>query len=123
MYLSCSPGRGRLLLESYLWKNFGRSIFKALTTNCDSFRYIPDVSRAIYDVLELMAGGQKTKRHKYGGEYQDMLEKVARQEVTEATLKQKLTQHVQQVCSYILLTLWFSVCRKSFASLSVLYKL
>lgn len=61
-------------------------------------KYIPDVSRAIYDVLQLMAG-PAAKRQKFGFEYQDMLEKVAKREITEATLKQKLTQHVQQVDS------------------------
>ncbi|KAG0600570.1 hypothetical protein M758_11G044100 [Ceratodon purpureus] len=67
-------------------------------------KYIPDVSRAIYDVLEIVSG-PVAQRPRYGPEYQDLLEKVAKREVTEATLKQKLTSHVQQVhtCSYVYL--------------------
>lgn len=67
-------------------------------------RYIPDVSRAIYDVLEIMSA-PIAQRPRYGPEYQDLLEKVAKREVTEATLKQKLTSHVQQVhiCSDVCL--------------------
>jgi len=68
---------------------------------CNLCRYIPDVSRAIYDVLEIMAG-PVAQRPKYGPEYQDMLEKVAKREVTEAILKQKLTSHVQQVRTFFM---------------------
>ncbi|CAM6127753.1 unnamed protein product [Calypogeia fissa] len=60
-------------------------------------KYIPDVSRAIYDVLSIMSEGPKSKRARYGDEYQDMLHKVGQEEITEGTLKQKLTQHVEQV--------------------------
>ncbi|BBN02322.1 DNA topoisomerase VI subunit B [Marchantia polymorpha subsp. ruderalis] len=60
-------------------------------------KYIPDVSRAIYDVLSIIAEGQKAKRARYGDTYVDMLNKVALQAITEATVKQKLTQHVEQV--------------------------
>ena len=62
------------------------------------------MSRAIYDVLEIVSG-PVAQRPRYGPEYQDLLEKVAKREVTEATLKQKLTSHVQQVhtCSYVYL--------------------
>jgi hypothetical protein len=76
------------------------------------YRYIPDVSRAIYEVLELMASGHKSKRQRYGLEYQEMLDKVAGREVTEATIKQKLTQHVQQVFSHPSLFLDLSICWK-----------
>lgn len=75
---------------------------------CNPCRYIPDVSRAIYDVLQLMAG-PAAKRQKFGFEYQDMLEKVAKREITEATLKQKLTQHVQQVQTFFFLSSSFFV--------------
>jgi hypothetical protein len=53
--------------------------------------------------------GPVAQRRRYGPEYQDLLEKVAKREVTEATLKQKLTSHVQQVhtCSYVCLLMSF----------------
>ncbi len=76
------------------------------------YRYIPDVSRAIYEVLELMVSGHKSKRQRYGVEYQEMLDKVAGREVTEATIKQKLTQHVQQVFLHPSLFLDLSICWK-----------
>lgn len=76
---------------------------------CNLCRYIPDVSRAIYDVLDIMAG-PVAQRPKYGPEYQDMLEKVAKREVTEATLKQKLTSHVQQVRTFCVCVLRCCTC-------------
>lgn len=39
----------------------------------------------------------KSKRRKYGEEYDELIQKVSSHEITEATLKQKLTQHVDQV--------------------------
>ncbi|KAL3696020.1 hypothetical protein R1sor_010096 [Riccia sorocarpa] len=60
-------------------------------------KYIPDVSRAVYDVLSIMSERQKSKRARYGEEFAEMLNKVSRQEITEGLIKQKLTQHVEQV--------------------------
>eukprot|EP01018_Ginkgo_biloba_P031785 Gb_37714 [translate_table: standard] len=60
-------------------------------------RYIPDVSRAVYDVLKEVVQIRKTKKQKYGNDYDEILDKVSSREVTESTLKEKLTQHVEQV--------------------------
>lgn len=62
-------------------------------------RYIPGVSRAIYDTLLTITEHSKSKRRKYGEEHDELFQKVSSHEITEATLKQKLTQHVDQVCS------------------------
>lgn len=51
----------------------------------------------MYDVLSVMSEVPKSKRGRYGDEYGDILNKVARDEITEGTLKQKLTHHVEQV--------------------------
>ncbi len=59
-----------------------------------------------------MVSGHKSKRQRYGVEYQEMLDKVAGREVTEATIKQKLTQHVQQVFLHPSLFLDISICWK-----------
>lgn len=60
-------------------------------------KYIPGVSRAIYDTLVMITEPHKSKRRKYGEEYNELLEKVASRDITEATLLQKLTQHVDQM--------------------------
>ncbi|CAN6440368.1 unnamed protein product [Victoria cruziana] len=88
------------------------------------FRYIPDVSRAIYEVLERMAtdrvGDQKHERTEKGKkkrlrgedeqsqnvdprqqyyEYEDadILHKVLMKEISQATLREKLSEHVEKV--------------------------
>ncbi|KAK1259723.1 DNA topoisomerase 6 subunit B [Acorus gramineus] len=60
-------------------------------------KYIPDASRAIYEVLKEMASGRQTKRQRCEGEEDDILHKVAVEEITEATFREKLAQHVEQV--------------------------
>ena len=60
-------------------------------------RYIPGVSRAIYDTLLTMSEHHKSKRQKYEEEDKELLEKVASRDVTEGLIKQKLSQHVDQV--------------------------
>lgn len=55
-------------------------------------RYVPDASRAIAEVLRGLRPG---KRPRLGDD--DLIRKVISQEVTEATFREKLTQHVEQV--------------------------
>ncbi|OAY68721.1 DNA topoisomerase 6 subunit B [Ananas comosus] len=60
-------------------------------------RYIPDASRAVMEVLEQMAHNRESKRQRYDKEDEELLDKVASEEITEKTLKECLTQHVEQV--------------------------
>ncbi|KAL5976032.1 DNA topoisomerase 6 subunit B [Asimina triloba] len=60
-------------------------------------KYVPDVSRAIYEVLKEMAQGREKKQRVYEGDNDEILKKVSTREITEATLWEKLTQHVEQV--------------------------
>lgn len=69
-------------------------LITAVLLNC---RYVPDASRAIFDVLKEMAQGRDKKRRHYEGEEDEILKKVATREITEATLREKLAQHVEQV--------------------------
>lgn len=62
-----------------------------------NYRYIPDASKAIFDVLKEMAQGGEKRRRRYEGEEDEILKKVATSEITEATLREKLAQHVEQV--------------------------
>ena len=59
-------------------------------------RYIPDVSRAVYEVLDAMADGKRRRTELPLGDAA-LLAKIASEEVTEETLQQRLTQHVEQV--------------------------
>lgn len=61
------------------------------------YRYIPDASNAIYDILEKISQNKETKRHRYEAEDNELLEKVSSQEITEISLRDRLTQHVEQV--------------------------
>eukprot|EP00249_Psilotum_nudum_P016619 c25911_g1_i1 orf=138-2168(+) len=58
-------------------------------------KYIPDASRAIHEVL--LAISDSRKRQRYGEEYDKIIDKVALHEITEGTLRQKLSQHVDQM--------------------------
>ncbi|KAH7684331.1 DNA topoisomerase VI subunit B protein [Dioscorea alata] len=60
-------------------------------------RYIPDASNAIYDILEKISQNKEAKRHRYEAEDNELLEKVSSQEITEISLRDHLTQHVEQV--------------------------
>ncbi|XP_058071172.1 DNA topoisomerase 6 subunit B isoform X2 [Magnolia sinica] len=60
-------------------------------------RYIPDVSRAIYELLKEMSQGREKKQRVYKEDHDEILKKVSTSEITEATLREKLTQHVEQV--------------------------
>lgn len=44
-----------------------------------------------------MADGYEKKRKRYDGDEEEIIKKVAKKEITEAILKEKLTQHVEQV--------------------------
>lgn len=62
-------------------------------------RYIPDACRAVMEVIEQISNeGRGLKRHKkYEKEDEDLIEKVASEQVTDVTLRDCLTQHVEQV--------------------------
>ncbi|GAQ84737.1 topoisomerase [Klebsormidium nitens] len=59
-------------------------------------RYIPDVTRAVFEVLDTIADSKRRRTELPPGDAA-LLEKVVSEEVTEETLRQKLTQHVEQV--------------------------
>lgn len=67
------------------------------------------------EVLEQMAHNRESKRQRYDKEDEELLDKVASEEITEKTLKECLTQHVEQVISQmksiqgLLITDWFSI--------------
>ncbi|XP_008782884.2 DNA topoisomerase 6 subunit B [Phoenix dactylifera] len=61
------------------------------------FRYVPDASRAVMEVLEEMARNYEPKRPRYDGEDGELLRKVASQDITEMTFREILSQHVEQV--------------------------
>lgn len=61
------------------------------------FRYVPDASRAVMEVLEEMARNYEPKRPRYDGEDGELLRKVASQDITEITFREILSQHVEQV--------------------------
>lgn len=44
-----------------------------------------------------MADSYEKKRKRYDGGEEEIIKKVAKKEITEAVLKEKLTQHVEQV--------------------------
>lgn len=114
---------------SHLFQIVNISDFLAVLCNSSTemlpcCRYIPDVSRAIYEVLERMAtdrvGDQKHERTEKGKkkrlrgedeqsqnvdprqqyyEYEDadILHKVLMKEISQATLREKLSEHVEKV--------------------------
>lgn len=60
-------------------------------------KYIPDASRAIYDVLKDIVQLRTPKKPRYGDVYEEILNGVSSREITETTLRDKLAQHVEQV--------------------------
>uniref|UniRef100_A0A1D1YNR4 DNA topoisomerase 6 subunit B n=1 Tax=Anthurium amnicola TaxID=1678845 RepID=A0A1D1YNR4_9ARAE len=54
-------------------------------------RYIPDASRAIFEVLNEMKPGKRQR-----AEDDELIKKVISQEITETTFREKLRQHVEQ---------------------------
>lgn len=61
-------------------------------------RYIPDASRALGSVLEVLAQQDDAKKRKcYSDEDLEILKKVASHEITEATFVEKIRHHVEQV--------------------------
>ncbi|KAG9450651.1 hypothetical protein H6P81_010616 [Aristolochia fimbriata] len=59
--------------------------------------YIPDVARAFHECLSETAQGREKKRKDYEEDEADILEKISNKEITEALLKEKLAQHIEQV--------------------------
>ncbi|CAM0950876.1 unnamed protein product [Alopecurus aequalis] len=60
-------------------------------------KYIPDVARTIMETLGEIADESPPKRARYDKEDEELLEKINSEEVTEATFRDCLTQHVEQV--------------------------
>ncbi|XVE60067.1 hypothetical protein DITRI_Ditri05aG0096600 [Diplodiscus trichospermus] len=60
-------------------------------------KYIPDATNAVYDVLKEMAKSHASKKKRYEEVDGDILQKVSDELITEETLKEKLTQHVEKV--------------------------
>lgn len=60
-------------------------------------KYIPDASRAIYEVLKDIVQLRTPKKPRYGDVYEEILDRVSSREITETTLRDKLAQHVEQV--------------------------
>lgn len=60
-------------------------------------KYIPDASRAIYEVLKDIVQLRTPKKPRYGDVYEEILDRVSSREITETTLREKLAQHVEQV--------------------------
>lgn len=62
-----------------------------------NYRYIPDVTGALYDVLKVMAQSHASKKKRFEAEDAELLGKVSARLVTKETLMEKLAQHVEQV--------------------------
>lgn len=65
--------------------------------NCILYRYIPNASNAIFDVLKDMANQHASKKKRFEGEDADLLKQVSVNSVTREILKDKLAQHVEKV--------------------------
>lgn len=61
------------------------------------YRYIPDATGAIYDVLKEMASLHVSKKKRYNDEDAELLKKVSTGLITKQLLMEKLAQHVEQV--------------------------
>ncbi|KAG0464467.1 hypothetical protein HPP92_020108 [Vanilla planifolia] len=60
-------------------------------------RYIPDAARAVFQILEEVARDYNSKRPRFNEEEAELLNNIASEKVTERTLRDNLTQHVEQV--------------------------
>ncbi|XP_039027725.1 DNA topoisomerase 6 subunit B [Hibiscus syriacus] len=60
-------------------------------------KYIPDATNAVYDVLKEMARSHVSKKKRYEEGDADILRKVSDHSITNETLKEKLTEHVEKV--------------------------
>ncbi|KAH0457623.1 hypothetical protein IEQ34_012938 [Dendrobium chrysotoxum] len=60
-------------------------------------RYIPDASRAVYQILEEMTRDNEPKRQRYDEKDAELLDKVESEQITEKTLRDNLTQHIEKV--------------------------
>ncbi|KAL2487876.1 DNA topoisomerase 6 subunit B [Forsythia ovata] len=60
-------------------------------------KYIPNATGAIYDMLKDMSQSRASKKKRYEDKDVDLLNQVSAHLVTKQTLKEKLTQHVEQV--------------------------
>ncbi|KAL6516257.1 DNA topoisomerase 6 subunit B [Orobanche gracilis] len=60
-------------------------------------KYIPNATGAIYEVLKEMARSHASKKRRYDVNDAELLKQVSDKLVTEETLREKLTQHVEHV--------------------------
>ncbi|KAI0502351.1 hypothetical protein KFK09_017299 [Dendrobium nobile] len=60
-------------------------------------RYIPDASRAVYQILEEMTRDNEPKRQRYDEKDAELLAKIESEQITEKTLRDNLTQHIEKV--------------------------
>ncbi|PKU85026.1 DNA topoisomerase 6 subunit B [Dendrobium catenatum] len=60
-------------------------------------RYIPDASRAVYQILEEMTRDNEPKRQRYDEKDAELLDKIESEQITEKTLRDNLTQHIEKV--------------------------
>lgn len=68
------------------------------------YRYIPDATNAIYNVLKEMAQVHASKKKRHDCEDAEILSKVSARLITNETLRDKLAEHVEQVrSSHVLL--------------------
>ncbi|KAL6505332.1 DNA topoisomerase 6 subunit B [Orobanche gracilis] len=60
-------------------------------------KYIPNATGAIYEVLKEMARSHASKKRRYDVKDAELLKQVSDKLVTDETLREKLTQHVEHV--------------------------
>uniref|UniRef100_A0A2P2LAL6 DNA topoisomerase 6 subunit B n=2 Tax=Rhizophora mucronata TaxID=61149 RepID=A0A2P2LAL6_RHIMU len=60
-------------------------------------KYIPDASGAVYEVLREMAQLHSLKKKRYEEEDSEILKKVSAHLITKETLRERLSEHVEQV--------------------------
>lgn len=60
-------------------------------------RYIPNATGAIYEILKEMSSSRASKKKRIEDKDAELLKQVSAKLVTEETLREKLTQHVEQV--------------------------
>lgn len=66
-----------------------------------SWRYIPDVTNAIYEVMKVASRSHAKRQKLFPNEDAEMLSKVSERLITKETLVEKLAQHVEQVSSWV----------------------
>ncbi|KAF6158724.1 hypothetical protein GIB67_040238 [Kingdonia uniflora] len=60
-------------------------------------RYVPDIVKALYDVLKETAHEHVSKKRRFTGEFAEILNKVSSQVIRKDTIRERLAKHVEQV--------------------------